>query len=86
VFASLPHAGAGGLAIAGDGLFVVQAAQIAALAIQYGVPAIFQTSEFAAAGGLMNYEPYLAEEFRMVGIYTGRILKEKGRLTYRSSR
>jgi putative ABC transport system substrate-binding protein len=31
--------------------------------------------EFAEAGGLMSYGPNVTELFRLVGIYTGRVLK-----------
>jgi putative tryptophan/tyrosine transport system substrate-binding protein len=39
------------------------------------VPAIYQFSEFAAAGGLMSYGTNLANGYRQVGIYVGRICK-----------
>jgi len=39
------------------------------------VPAIYQFREFAAAGGLMSYGADLADGYRQVGIYAGRILK-----------
>jgi putative ABC transport system substrate-binding protein len=75
VFATVPQLGVGGLVIAGDGLFVGKSSQIGALALRHRVPAIFQESEFAAAGGLMSYGPTVTEGRRIVGIYTGRILK-----------
>jgi len=31
--------------------------------------------EFAEAGGLMSYGPNVTELFRLVGVYTGRVLK-----------
>jgi ABC-type uncharacterized transport system substrate-binding protein len=39
------------------------------------VPAIYQYRKFAAAGGLTSYGGRLADSYRQVGIYTGRILK-----------
>jgi putative ABC transport system substrate-binding protein len=39
------------------------------------VPATFPYREFVAAGGLMSYGGSTADQFRQVGVYTGRILK-----------
>ena len=39
------------------------------------MPAIYEWREFAAAGGLMSYGTNLADAYRHVGIYAGRILK-----------
>jgi putative ABC transport system substrate-binding protein len=39
------------------------------------VPAIYEFREFAEAGGLMSYGANLAEGYRQVGLYTGRVLK-----------
>ena len=65
-----------------DALFVAQGAffsarrvQIAVLAARYAVPAIFATRGNAEAGGLMSYGTKIADAFRQVGVYTGRILK-----------
>jgi putative tryptophan/tyrosine transport system substrate-binding protein len=45
------------------------------LALRHALPAIYQYPEFTAAGGLMSYGNSLTESFRVVGVYTGRILK-----------
>jgi len=39
------------------------------------VPAIFPYREFIAAGGLMSYGVSIRDLYRLVGIYTGRILR-----------
>jgi putative tryptophan/tyrosine transport system substrate-binding protein len=74
-FATLIQLRAGGLVIGPDALFTSRAEQLAALALRYRVPAIFQYPEFTAAGGLMSYGADLRESLRLGGVYTGRILK-----------
>ena len=61
--------------IAGDGLFVARAAELAELALRHGLPAIFAFPEFTAAGGLMSYSTSLSDHHRFAGLYTARILK-----------
>ena len=58
-----------------DPLFGSRAAQLGALALRHGVPAIYQFREFAAAGGLVSYGGRFTDSYRQVGVYTGRILK-----------
>src|SRR5215469_8215848 len=54
-FETAARSGAGGLAIAGDGLFVGRAAELAELALRHRLPAIFLFPPFTAAVGLMSY-------------------------------
>jgi len=75
VFASLRELGARALVIGTDPLFNAGSEHLAALAIRYVMPSIYQYRAFAAAGGLMSYGGSSTEPFRQVGIYTGRILK-----------
>jgi putative tryptophan/tyrosine transport system substrate-binding protein len=49
--------------------------QLGALSLRHAVPAIFSYRKFAAAGGLMSYGANESETYRLVGIYTGKILK-----------
>ena len=45
------------------------------LAAHHSIPTIYGLREFAAAGGLISYGTKLADSYRQVGIYTGKILK-----------
>jgi putative ABC transport system substrate-binding protein len=75
VFAVLAQLRAGGLVIGPDAFFNSQSKLLAALTLRHGVPAISQYREFAAAGGLMTYGGSITDQFHLVGVYTGRILK-----------
>jgi putative ABC transport system substrate-binding protein len=75
VFASLSQLRVGALVIGADAFFNSRSEQLAALALRYAVPAIYQYRPFAAAGGLMSYGGNIAESYRQVGVYVGRILK-----------
>jgi ABC-type uncharacterized transport system substrate-binding protein len=74
VFASLVQRRVAGLMIGGDPFFNSRTRQLGALALQHGLPAIYQTREFAVAGGLMSYGSSFAHQYRTLGEYTGRIL------------
>ena len=75
VFPTLVQLRVGGLVIGTGGLFNARSEQIAALALRYAVPTIYQYREFAAAGGLMSYGGSLIDSIRLAGVYAGRILK-----------
>jgi putative ABC transport system substrate-binding protein len=75
VFATLRQLRAGGLVITPSLLFSTRTEQLAALALRDAVPAISPDREFAAAGGLMSYGGSGQDQTRLVGNYTGRILK-----------
>jgi putative ABC transport system substrate-binding protein len=74
-FAKLTELRAGGLTIAGAALFTGHIERLAALTVRHRLPAVYQRREFAATGGLMSYGTDIAYTHRLVGIYTGRILK-----------
>jgi putative ABC transport system substrate-binding protein len=74
IFASLAQSQVGGLVIGSNPLFTARIGQLAELALHYGLPAIFEYREFAAAGGLMSYGGSRTDPFRLMGGYAGRIL------------
>jgi putative ABC transport system substrate-binding protein len=61
--------------VGADAVFATWRDHLIALAARYAIPAIFELREFAAAGGLMSYGPSLSDAYRLVGLYTGQILK-----------
>jgi putative ABC transport system substrate-binding protein len=63
------------LFVANDGFFGSRRVQLANLASRYAIPAIFHSREIADVGGLMSYGTNIADAWRQVGVYTGRILK-----------
>jgi putative ABC transport system substrate-binding protein len=75
VFETLAQLRASALVIAPDALFISKSEQLGALTVRHAMPAITQFREFAAGGGLMSYGGSFTEAARLVGIYTGRILK-----------
>ena len=73
-FATFVQQRAGALAIGADAFYVNRSEQLAALTLRHALPTIFTVREFAAAGGLMSYGVSLTDAFRLMGVYTGRIL------------
>jgi putative ABC transport system substrate-binding protein len=74
-FASLRELKAGALVIASDPFLNSHSEQVAALALRHGMPTMHQYREFPLAGGLMGYGGAITDSYRLVGEYTGRILK-----------
>jgi putative tryptophan/tyrosine transport system substrate-binding protein len=73
-FATLQGLQAGGLVIGSDAFFNSRSAQLAALALQHAVPAVYQYRDFTAAGGLISYGGSLTDAFQLAGMYAGRVL------------
>jgi putative tryptophan/tyrosine transport system substrate-binding protein len=62
------------LLVSPSGFFAGRRIEIVALAAQHRVPALYFERAFVEAGGLMSYGPDIAEQYRQLGIYAGRIL------------
>ena len=74
-FASFARERPDALFLAGDGFFTDRRVQFATLTARDRIPATGAESQFVKAGLLMSYGTDLAETFRQVGDYAGRILK-----------
>jgi len=74
LFVNLAQQQMGALVIGGDPFFNSRAEHLGALTVRHALPAIYQLRAFAAGGGLVSYGADLADSYRQVGIYAGRIL------------
>ena len=70
-FQRMVQQGIGAVLIAGDPFFLRRGRQLADLAARYAIPAI---DESVLVGGLMSYGPDIADAFRLMGGYVGKIL------------
>ena len=73
-FASLKQKRVVAFVVAPDTLFGQRRDQVIALAARGALPANYWDPMFPKAGGLMSYGSTVAESYRQVGIYVGRIL------------
>jgi putative ABC transport system substrate-binding protein len=73
VLRDLPNAN--GMVVANDPFFVSQRAKIIAAAARSSLPAIYQSHEFPASGGLASYGSNLADIYRKSGVYVGQVLR-----------
>ena len=72
---SLARDGARALIAASDPFFSNQRERLVALAAKLGLPAIWEWPDFVEDGGLMSYGTSIVDNYRLAGVYTGRILK-----------
>ena len=62
------------LLIPADAFFFGQRDRVVGLAARYALPASYPFREWVASGGLMSYGPSLSDDYRLAGIYCGRVL------------
>jgi putative ABC transport system substrate-binding protein len=74
-FASLVQNRVGALLVSSNPFFRDRRHHLVALAATHSIPAMYAYREIVAAGGLMSYGTNIAEGYRLVGTYAGRILR-----------
>jgi len=74
-FTSFMHERPDILFVGPDPYFYGRRVQLAVLAASHRIPAAYSQRDFAEAGGLMSYGTNIADAFREIGRYAGRILK-----------
>ena len=74
-FATLAKERSVPLVVSSDNLFTDRPVRLVVLAARHAIPAMYAYREFTAAGGLMSYGIDLADAYRQVGTYAGKILK-----------
>jgi putative ABC transport system substrate-binding protein len=74
-FADIAHQRISAVLVSADAFFTSRRVQLAKLATQFAVPAVFPIREYAEAGGLMSYGENIADQWRRLGVNTGRVLK-----------
>ncbi|WP_201834785.1 ABC transporter substrate-binding protein [Microvirga zambiensis] len=74
MFLSATQAQAGGLVFTSDPYFAFRSTKLADLCLRYSMPAVTQSRDFPAAGGLMSYGGDFIQSHRRAGNYAGRVL------------
>jgi putative ABC transport system substrate-binding protein len=74
-FAAAVREGLQGLHVSQSPLFLVNRAQVTAMAARAGLPAVYGFREFAVAGGLISYAASLPEMYRRLAGLVDKILK-----------
>jgi len=74
-FATMVRERADALFVAPDAFFGSRRAQLVTLSARDRIPAIYSGREYVNAGGLMSYGVDLADVIRLIGVYSGTILK-----------
>ena len=74
-FASLAQDKPDALLVGSDPIFDVHRDKLVALVAATAIPAVYSFRDFTTAGGLMSYDPDIADGYRQIGVYTSKILK-----------
>jgi ABC-type uncharacterized transport system substrate-binding protein len=74
-FETFVQRGVGALLVGTGNFTFANRGRIVALAVRHRLPASYIGREAAMTGALMSYGPSIADAYRQVGVYAGRILK-----------
>jgi putative ABC transport system substrate-binding protein len=74
-FTTLAHQRVGALLVKPDAFFMGRAEQLVAFAARHALPTLFSERASVTAGGLMSYATSSTDAYRVLGVYSGRILK-----------
>jgi putative ABC transport system substrate-binding protein len=74
-FATIVRERPDALFVANSPYFTSRRIQLVQLAARHAIPATYPGRQYVEVGGLMNYGANLADAWRQLGVYTGRILK-----------
>lgn len=72
---TIARVGPKALVVGADSFLISQRNKLVALAAQHSLPAIYETRDSVASGGLVSYAPDFDDGYRQTGDYAGRILK-----------
>lgn len=75
VFEMLSRERPDALFVGGDPFLNARRVQLSLAAMRYGIPAMYSGREATEAGGLISYGSDIADAYRQMGLYAGRILK-----------
>jgi putative ABC transport system substrate-binding protein len=74
-FETIVGDGADAVMVGSDPMFFDQRNHLVSLASRHALPATYHDRQLVEAGGLMSYGARIVDGYRLVGVYTGRILK-----------
>ena len=74
-FALMKRDNAGAFILIQDPLFTLHLRRIAELAAQHRLPSVAGIRQYVEAGGLMNYGPSFADNYRQAAVYVDKIFK-----------